>query len=92
MCIEIADFAQSKERKADLRKRSSGGQEITDGRRARRQCRCLSEGAWRIGPVSNVQTSQKPVMSTILEDVCPWHGARTESVDEDCLEFALDEV
>jgi hypothetical protein len=31
-------------------------------------------------------------MRAVFEDVCPWHGARTESVHEHCFELALDEV
>lgn len=92
MSVEVSDLAKRKERKTNLSQGRGGSKEIADRRRTRRQCRGLSKGAWGIGPVSDVQTSQKPVMSTVLEDVCPWHGARTESVDKDCLEFALDEV
>lgn len=92
MSVEVSDLAKRKERKTNLSQGRGGSKEIADRRRTRRQCRGLSKGAWGIGPVSDVQTSQKPVMSTILEDVRPWHGARTESMDKDCLKFALYEV
>ena len=46
----------------------------------------------RVDPVSNVGTTEDPVVSRVLEDVARRHGSTGEAVYEDSLELALSKV
>ena len=77
--IQIRQLTEDKQRQSGVHKSLIGG--TAGGGRVRTE-----------HPVGDVETGQNPVVGAILDDVAGGHGGTAETVHEDCLELALQEV
>lgn len=78
MSLQIAELSQCEQS-------NGGGGEKGAGR-------CSSRRIGPVDPVGDVQTTEDPVVSRVLEDVTSRHGGIGEAVDEKSFELTLEEV